>query len=779
MAIINFLMAAIIASSLAQQTVSSSDLAASNASSSVIRKTVSPQWIGNGDGFWYQRETEPNKVEFILVDAKAATKQVFPTRDALERSIGKVSTAPKLELQDRAPRQQRGIEPREVWLTFRNQSGQTVELFWVDAGKVQSYGTVESKATRRVRTFAGHLWQIKRSDASSAGFVRAGTSDAEVEVSNTSPVRTFGKPSDRRFVIRNHNLALGGDDGTPKMVTTSGTDADGFSNNRVWVSPDGRHAIAFRETKPKSHPITLRNTRPKNSVEPTYETIEYPKPGDAIAKPTVVLIDLVAGTEAPLSSELIPNPWSLTQLGIDPWADGVTWGQDSKHAWFVYNQRGHQLLRLCRIDVETKAITAVLDETSKTFIDYQAKYGAWLSRDESTLYWMSERSGYNHLYSADPSKSAGQDLKPITSGPWNVKSVTGFHRDLNVMDVSIVGYFGSQDPYFVHHGVLDLKKSDLTMLTSGDGTHRVQVSPNRKYLVDTWSRVDNAPVSELRDASSGKLILPLEAADTTRRDVLGIPAIERFVAPGRDGTTLIYGNVIRPIGWSRDKKYPVIEQVYAGPQDHYVTKAWTDHMGYMQRLADKGFIVVQIDGMGTNWRGKAFHDICYKNLKDGGFPDRIAWIKALAAKDSSLDITRVGIYGGSAGGQNALAALIWHGDFYKAAVADCGCHDNRMDKTWWNELWMGYPVDDSYRLSSNVEFAHQITGDLLLVVGEVDHNVDPASTMQVVDALIKADKDFDLLVIPGSDHGAAESPYGRRRRTDFFVNKLIGKTVEQ
>ena len=199
----------------------------------------------------------------------------------------------------------------------------------------------------------------------------------------------------------------------------------------------------------------------------------------------------------------------------------------------------------------------------------------------------------------------------------------------------------------------------------------------------------------------------------------------------------------------------------------------------MQKLADKGFIVVQLDGMGTNWRGKAFHDVCYKNLRDGGFPDRVAWIKALGKTDSSLDLTRVGIYGGSAGGQNAVAALIWHGDFYKAAVADCGCHDNRMDKTWWNELWMGYPVDDSYRLSSNVEFAHQITGDLMLVVGEIDHNVDPASTMQVVDALIKADKDFDLLVIPGSDHGAAESPYGRRRRTDFFINKLTRKLVKQ
>jgi dipeptidyl aminopeptidase/acylaminoacyl peptidase len=423
-------------------------------------------------------------------------------------------------------------------------------------------------------------------------------------------------------------------------------------------------------------------------------------------------------------------------------------------------------------------ITSVLDETSKTFIDYQAKFGAWLDKDEKTLYWMSERSGYNHIYALDPQKSSEQALKPVTSGAWNVKSITGYQPDSNEMDAAIVGFHKNQDPYYVHYARIDLKAGKVAMLTESDGTHRIQVSPNRKYIVDTWSRVDKAPVTELRDANSGKLIMPLEVADTSRREALGIPTIERFVAPGRDGKTLIYGNVIRPIGWSREKKYPVIEQVYAGPQDHYVAKAWSDHMGYMQKLADKGFIVVQLDGMGTNWRGKAFHDVCYKNLRDGGFPDRVAWIKALAAKDSSVDTSRVGVYGGSAGGQNAVAALIWHGDFYKAAVADCGCHDNRMDKTWWNELWMGYPVDDSYRLSSNVEFAHQITGDLMLVVGEIDHNVDPASTMQVVDALIKADKDFDLLVIPGSDHGAAESPYGRRRRTDFFVNKLIGKPVK-
>ena len=217
----------------------------------------------------------------------------------------------------------------------------------------------------------------------------------------------------------------------------------------------------------------------------------------------------------------------------------------------------------------------------------------------------------------------------------------------------------------------------------------------------------------------------------------------------------------------------MIENIYAGPHGFFVPKDW--HTSYeMQALAELGFIVVQCDGMGTNWRSRAFHDVCWKNLGDSGFPDRIAWIKAAAAKIPQMDLKRVGIYGGSAGGQSALRALEAHGDFYKVAVADCGCHDNRMDKIWWNEAWMGWPVGPHYAEQSNVTNAKDLQGKLLLIVGEVDHNVDPSSTLQVVNALEKADKDFELLIITGSDHGAAESPYGKRRRADFLVKNLLG-----
>ena len=307
-------------------------------------------------------------------------------------------------------------------------------------------------------------------------------------------------------------------------------------------------------------------------------------------------------------------------------------------------------------------------------------------------------------------------------------------------------------------------------MPSGDW---VDFSPDRRYFLDRYSRVDMAPVTELRRAEDGKLLGELERGDARALTSAGWKPPEPLVAKGRDGATDIYGILFRPTNFDPHKKYPVVEDIYAGPHDSFVPKGF--HALYQaQVLAELGFIVVKIDGMGTSNRSKKFQDVCWKNLKDSGFPDRILWTRAAAAKYPWMDLTRVGIFGGSAGGQSAVLAIMTHGDFYKVAVADCGCHDNRMDKIWWNEQWMGWPVGPEYAANSNVTLAPGLQGKLLLIVGEMDTNVDPASTMQVVNALIRADKDFELLVIPGSNHGAAESAYGRRRRADFLVRHLLG-----
>jgi dipeptidyl aminopeptidase/acylaminoacyl peptidase len=266
--------------------------------------------------------------------------------------------------------------------------------------------------------------------------------------------------------------------------------------------------------------------------------------------------------------------------------------------------------------------------------------------------------------------------------------------------------------------------------------------------------------------------MELERADIAALTQAGWKPPEVFTAKGRDGKTDIWGVIYRPTNFDASKKYPVLENIYAGPQASFVPKSFAE-FNPMQATAELGFIVVQIDGMGTSNRSKAFHDVAWKNLKDAGFPDRILWHKGAAAKYAWYDITRVGIYGTSAGGQNSLGALLFHPEFYKAAVSAAGCHDNRMDKIWWNEQWMGWPIGPEYAESSNVDNAYRLEGDVLLVVGEMDHNVDPSSTMQVANQLIKHNKNFELLVVPGMDHGSGGA-YGDHKRYDFFVRHLLG-----
>jgi len=304
-------------------------------------------------------------------------------------------------------------------------------------------------------------------------------------------------------------------------------------------------------------------------------------------------------------------------------------------------------------------------------------------------------------------------------------------------------------------------------------------SPNRTYYVDTYSRVDTPPVSELHRANDRSLVATLERADAADLLATGWRAPEVFTAKGRDAATDIWGIIIRPTNFDPARKYPVIETIYAGPHGSFVPKTFNSETGAawlvstmdMQALSELGFIVVQIDGMGTANRSKAFHNVAWKNLADGGFEDRIRWHKAVAAKYPYYDITRVGIYGTSAGGQESLAALLFHPEFYKAAASSAGCHDNRMDKIWWNEQWMSYPIGPQYAASSNTEHAARLKGDLMLLVGELDTNVDPASTMQVVNQLVKANKDFELVVIPGADHTNGGA-YGDHKRFDFFVRHL-------
>jgi dipeptidyl aminopeptidase/acylaminoacyl peptidase len=352
------------------------------------------------------------------------------------------------------------------------------------------------------------------------------------------------------------------------------------------------------------------------------------------------------------------------------------------------------------------------------------------------------------------------------------------------------GMHAGKDPYFLHHYRVNFDGTGLTAFTSEDGSHNgftvvnvapgeanpqgrpANFSPDGQYYVDSWSRVDLPTQTVLKRTSDQTVVMELEKGDATALTATGWRMPEVFMAKGRDGATDIWGVIIRPTNFDPSRKYPVIENIYAGPQGSFVPKTWSTQTGMMS-IAELGFIVVQIDGMGTSNRSKAFHDMAWQNLGDAGFPDRILWHKAVAAKYPYYDLTRVGIYGTSAGGQNAAGAVLFHPEFYHVAYANSGCHDNRMDKIWWNEQWMGWPIGPHYGASSNVDNAHKLKGRLMLLVPEMDTNVDPASTMQVVNALIRANKTFELVVVPGANHGAGGA-FSTRKRNDWFVKNLLG-----
>ena len=384
---------------------------------------------------------------------------------------------------------------------------------------------------------------------------------------------------------------------------------------------------------------------------------------------------------------------------------------------------------------------------------------------------MSERTGWNHLYLID--RQTGKVKNPITKGEWVVRGVDRVDAEKRQIWFAPAASMPGKIRITFTIAASTLTEPGWSSLRKEMARTRCVILRITGFFsiptpVSIWPQSPNC-----RRSDDGKLMCKLEAGDTSALQKAGWQTPLHFVAKGRDGVTDIYGVIYRPTTFDPNKKYPVIEAIYAGPHGSFVPKDFRSFYS-PQRIAELGFVMVQIDGMGTSNRSKAFHDVCWKNLGDSGFPDRILWIKAAARKYPYMDLAHVGIYGGSAGGQSTLRALLAHGDFYKVGVADCGCHDNRVDKIWWNELWMGYPIGPHYRDQSNVTNAHKLTGKLLLTVGELDKNVDPASTMQVVNALIKAGKDFDLLVVPGAGHGVGESPYGAHRRMDFFVRHLLG-----
>ena len=543
------------------------------------------------------------------------------------------------------------------------------------------------------------------------------------------------------------------------MDGTANLRYDGWSI--IW-SPDSRKLATVKVRDVQERRIPLIESSPSSQKQPILQWRDYAKPGDVLPVYLPVLFDVEARKQMALNVTPYENQFYLNLTG---------WREDSRAFTFEFNQRGHQRYVIGEVSAADGSIRHLVDEQTKTFIYYYNNYRYDLD-DGKELLWISERDGWRHLYLIDG--TSGQVKRQVTKGEWVLRQVDYVDETNRVVYFTASGFNKGEDPYNLHYCRINLDGTGFTDMTPENGNHRVTFSADRSYFTDVYSRPDLPPVSQLKRTSDVSVVAGLQRCDVSALQAEGWQMPEVFCAKGRDGQTDIWGNIYRPMHFDASKSYPVVEFIYAGPHDSHVDKDFKPAHHLVSKLVELGFIVVSIDGMGTSNRSKAFHDVCWKNLKDAGFPDRIAWMKAAGAKYKYMDLNRVGIYGWSAGGQNAMAALLFHNDFYKVAVALCGCHDNRMDKIWWNEQWMGYPIDASYSTSSNVDNAYRLKGKLLLINGELDDNVDPASTLQVVSALMKANKNFEQLYLPGKTHSLG-GPFEMHKMHDFFVKNLLGQ----
>jgi len=793
----------------------------------VFKDRVTAHWLKDNKRFWYRNDLPEGKREFIFVDTEKGIKQPAFDHERLAESLSKAVNQEidaeklaidrlifdetgssltfsydnswwkcslrsyKIETTSRDESAASSLEPLRRWrtsgqtgeetsITFINRTDKDIDIYWLDSDRQRKhYATVAAGDRHLQNTYAGHVWLVTDKDGETllAFMAEEEAADAIIdeetirEAANRrqqrgpSGPRSQAKSPDGKWSasIKDYNLYVQNLETDEEIAfTEDGTEEDAYSDRFYW-SPDSTRLLVLRRCKGDDRKVYIIESSPDDQLQPKLHNYSYLKPGDKIPIDKPHLFHISDRLHIPVPDELLPNPWSISE---------IRWSPDSSRFTFLYNQRGHQVLRIISVDATTGRPRAIIDEKSETFIDYSGKQFSRYLDDTDEIIWMSERDGWNHLYLYDA--ETGNVKNQITKGQWVVRRVESIDEEKRQIWFHACGIRPEQDPYYIHFCRVNFDGSGLVVLTRSNGTHDITFSPDRRFLFDRWSRVDQPPVTELRSTDDGKLIFELERADWSMLLATGWQPPERFVAKGRDGKTDIHGIIIRPSNFDPGQTYPVIEKIYAGPQGAFVPKSF----GLQTRehaIAELGFIVVQMDGMGTSYRSKAFHDVCWKNLGDSGFPDRILWMKAVAAKYPYMDLTRVGIFGGSAGGQSALRGLLAHGDFYKVGAADCGCHDNRMDKIWWNELWMGPDINEPhYEEQSNVTQAHKLQGKLLLTVGELDRNVDPASTMQVVDALIKADKDFDMLIVPGRGHGVGEIPYASRRRMDFFVRHLLG-----
>ena len=526
-----------------------------------------------------------------------------------------------------------------------------------------------------------------------------------------------------------------------------------------------------------------------NVGAPSVQQWKYPFVGDEdVTMIERVVIDLNGKTPGLVRLKMPPDQHRSTSCDDvscnGGWED-VQWAADGKTLAFVSTDRGHKSAQLRIADVATGAVRDVYLETVKT--QFESGIGGvvnWRYLPESNEFlWWTQKSNWGHLYLHD--LASGKLKRAVTQGDWNVVEVLKLEEATRTVWFYGVGREPGRDPYFKHVYRASLDGGEVQLLTPEDAQHSVTLAKDGRHFIDTHSTSTRAPVTVIRRLDDGGEVKEIARADDARLKAAGWRAPEKFTVKGRDGKTDLYGMMWKPSNFDATKKYPIINYIYPGPQTGSVrTRAFATAQIDHQALSELGFVVVAIDGMGTPWRSKAFQDAYYGNMIDNTLPDQVAGMKALAAKHPWIDLDRAGIWGHSGGGNATATAMFLYPDFFKVGISEAGNHDNRTYEDDWAERYHGLMVKNEdgttdYTGQDNAAHAGKLKGKLFLIHGMLDDNVPVQNTLLVVDALMKANKDFDLLLLPQSRHGFGQGDVGMyvmRRRWDYFVQHLLGAT---
>ena len=699
--------------------------------------SVRPQWIGDGAEFWFERRTADGR-DYVLVDPTSGRTRPLFDHDALTAALAAASGKPLA----RKDLQLKGLK-------------------------------LDAKTRRLEFSHDGRNWRF----APATGAIEAAAEAAKGSVSPDGRWRAEVREGDLVIVATadgaERRLTQDGDASpyaTPlinlKTMVGQGASQPAMSPEVQW-SPDSRYIATYRINRDHARRLSLVQSAPRDGGPPRVFDYLYPLTGDA-ETPTVegLFFEVESGRRIPMQTPARPV---LYYGGPD-----YEWSADSRAVFERTPTRGYDALQLNRIEAATGQVRLLTEDRSDTYVDYYGHH--WSYDDKSnTHYWTADPDGFAHVYAIDAESGA---RRQITSGDWRARSVAGEDHEAKRVLIVGSGREAGRDPYLRHLYSAPSAGGQPRLLTPEAMDHDVSVSPDGRFFVDNMSTIDQPTRSVLRRSSDGRIVMELGRADVSAYLAAGYRLPEPFQTMAADGVTPIYGALFKPADFDASKRYPIIEDIYTGP--HYVMTPKSFEAAMTGRnansIAQLGAIAVTIDGRGTWGRSRAFQQPAYKNLHAVGLEDHIAGIRAVAARNPWMDASRVGIYGFSAGGYDVVRAMTRHPEFYKVGVSASGNHDNRLDKAIWNEQWMGSELGPLYDENSNITWAPKLEGRLLVAHGELDENVPPLASLRLVDALIKANKDFDFLMVPNADHFLDAVPYYQRRRWDFFVRELLHET---